>query len=252
MDSVENQPPVAVLTRRQQFMAGFRDTLPLVVGAIPFGIIFGAVSVSSGVSVAGTLLMSALVFAGSSQFIAAGLFAQGASAAVIVFTTLIVNLRHMLYSATLAQYLKHLPPRWLVPLGFWLTDETFAVTAPHYLRDASPHKHWYQLGSSLFMYTNWFTCTVIGVLAGQAISAEQTRQLGFEFAMIVTFIGLVVPLVRSRPMLAAVIASGACALLTNDLPNRFGLMLSALVGVAVGVAFSRLQPQKETSQEPSA
>jgi 4-azaleucine resistance transporter AzlC len=237
MVNTGSEPAAIVMTRRQQFFAGTRDTLPLVVGAIPFGIIFGAISVSSGISITGTLLMSLLVFAGSSQFIAAGLFAQGAGAAVIVFTTLIVNLRHILYSATLAPHLKHLSPRWLVPLGFWLTDETFAVTAPYYQRDGSAHKHWYQLGSSVFMYTNWFVCTVIGVLAGQAISAEQTRQLGFEFAMIVTFIGLVVPLVRSRPMLAAVIASGTCALLTNGLPNRFGLMLSALVGVAVAVAY---------------
>ncbi len=128
--------------RRTEFWTGFRDTIPLVIGAIPFAIIFGALSVASGVSPLGTALMSMLVFAGASQFIATGLIKSGATAPIIIFTTFIVNLRHALYSATLAPHMKKLPQRWLVPLGFSLTDETFVVVVSRYNEpDESPYKH---------------------------------------------------------------------------------------------------------------
>ena len=152
--------------RAAEFWRGAQDTLPLILGAIPFGVLFGALAMSAGMTVAATLGMSLLVFAGASQFVAVGLIAQGATVAVIVLTTFIVNLRHALYSASLAPYMRHLPQTWLAPLGFWLTDESFAVVIKRYRTcDASPYKHWYFLGSALAMYGNWQVCTVIGIIA---------------------------------------------------------------------------------------
>src|SRR3972149_9600486 len=107
---------------RATLLAGARDTFPLLVGAWPFGIIFGALAVTSGFSPWGAAAMSAFVFAGSAQFIAVGLSAASTPAAGIILPTFIVNLRHMLYSATLAPHLNKLPRAWLIPLGFWLTD----------------------------------------------------------------------------------------------------------------------------------
>ena len=143
-------------TRKQEFFAGARNTFPLLLGAFPFGLIYGALAVASGLSMTTAMAMSLFVFAGSAQFIAVGLIAAQAPVLIIVLTTFIVNLRHMLYSATLLPYLKDLPQRWRIPLAFWLTDETFAVTVHRFQRDdASPFKHWYQLGSSIAMYLNW-------------------------------------------------------------------------------------------------
>ncbi|MCC7448840.1 MAG: AzlC family ABC transporter permease [Anaerolineae bacterium] len=231
-------------TRRAEFWAGVKDTFPLVVGAIPFGLIFGAVAVTSGLSPAAAQGMSLFVFAGSAQFIGAGLVAGGASIPVIVLTTFIVNLRHALYSASLAPHMKHLPQRWLIPLGFWLTDETFAVVIQRYNQpDDSPYKHWYFFGSDLFMYVNWNICTLIGLLAGRAI--PDASKLGLDFAMVVTFIGIVVPLVKNRPMLVSVIVAGLTAVITNPLPNKLGLMIAALAGVAAGfISESRYPPVK--------
>ncbi|HUS17963.1 MAG TPA: AzlC family ABC transporter permease [Chloroflexia bacterium] len=221
-------------TRAQEFWAGARATVPLIIGAIPFAIIFGALSSTSGLSAGGALAMSALVFAGSAQFIAANLVAGGTSVALILLTTLVVNLRHILYSATLAPYLKHLPQRWLVPLGFWLTDETFVVVVTRYRQpDAAPYKHWYHLGSALFMYGNWLLCTALGVLAGQYI--QDPQNWGLDFAMIVTFIGMLVPFVRNRPVLVAVLVAGLIATLTYSWPNKLGLIAAALAGVTAGV-----------------
>jgi 4-azaleucine resistance transporter AzlC len=238
-------------TRRSEFWAGVKDTIPLEIGAAPFGIIFGAVAVTNGLSPAGAMAMSAFVFAGSAQFIASGLVAGGASAAVIILTTLVVNLRHALYSASLAPHMKHLPQRWLAPLGFWLTDESFAIVIARYTQpDPSPYKHWYFLGSAIFMYINWNVCTYIGLRAGQAI--PDPSRFGLDFTMVVTFIGIVVPLVKSRAILIAVVVAAITGVLANQLPNKLGLMVAALLGVGAGV-FSeyyllRHQPKTEAVQ----
>ena len=228
-------------TRRGEFWNGFKDTFPLVVGAIPFGIIFGALAVTGGVTPGGALAMSAIVFAGSSQFIAAGLVAGGAPLLIIVLTTFVVNLRHALYSASLAPYMKHLPQRWLALLGFWLTDESYVVVIAHYAReDASPLKHWYFLGSAVFMYSNWQLCTLIGIVAGQAI--PNPSAWGLDFAMVVTFIGMLAQFVRNRPALAASATAGLCALLAHGLPNQLWLLLAAVMGIAAGVIVESLTP----------
>lgn len=228
-------------TRTSEFWRGFRATIPLVVGAIPFGIIFGALAVNSGLSAGAAAAMSAFVFAGSSQFIAAGLFGSGAGLAIIVLTTFVVNLRHSLYSVTLAPHMKHLPQRWLAPLAFWLTDESFLVVAERYRQpDASPYKHWFFLGSAVFMYVNWNLCTWIGIFAGQTL--PNPASWGLDFALIVTFIGMVAPGLRSRPVAASVLTAGMTAILLAGLPNRLGLIAAALAGVAAGMLAERIAP----------
>ena len=111
-----------------------RDTFPLLLGAFPFGLIYGALAATSGLGTAAGMAMAALVFAGSAQFIAVGMVAAGVPVVIIILTTFIVNLRHLLYSATLLPHLRHLPQKWRIPLAFWLTDETFAVTVRRFQR----------------------------------------------------------------------------------------------------------------------
>jgi 4-azaleucine resistance transporter AzlC len=227
-------------TRRAEFLRGVRDTLPLILGAIPFGLIFGAIAVNAGLSPATTMGMSLFVFAGSSQFIGATLFGQGVATILIIVTTFVVNLRHMLYSATLAPHMRHLSQRWLLPLGFWLTDETFAIVIARYNEpDSSPHKHWYYFGSAISMYINWNLCTLIGLIAGQAV--PNAREWGLEFAMVVTFIGLIVPMLKDRPLVIATAVAGVAALLANGMPNKLGLMIGALLGVIAGMAAESLR-----------
>lgn len=233
-------------TRRSEFIAGFKDTFPLVLGAIPFGIIFGALAINAGLSPAAAIGMSLFVFAGSAQFIGAGLVGQGAALGIIVLTTFVVNLRHALYSASLAPYMKHLSHKWLLPLGFWLTDETYAVVIRRYQReDESPYKHWYYFGSALFMYINWNLCTLLGIVAGQQL--EGLADLGLDFAMIVTFTGIVVPLIITRPMLLCALAAGVVGVLANNVPNKLGLMIAAVVGITVGILAEILQNRRASA-----
>ncbi len=220
--------------RRAEFLAGVKATIPLVIGALPFGIIFGALSISAGISPAGTMALSLFVFAGSAQFIGVGLVTAGASIPVIVLTTFVVNLRHALYSATLAPHVKHLPQRWLLPFGFLLTDEAFVTASTHYAEPGDPtQRHWYFLGSELLLYVCWQLFTLIGIIAGTQI--KDAASWGLDFAMSVTFIGMLVPLVKHRPALAAVVVAAITAVLTNTLPNKIGLIIAALAGVAAGM-----------------
>lgn len=228
----------AVRSRRQEFWHGVRATFPLVVGAIPFGVLFGALAVNNGLSAAAAGAMSALVFAGSSQFIAAGLVGSGTNLLLIVLTTFVVNLRHALYSVTLAPYMKHLSQRWLAPLAFWLTDESFLVVVERYRQpDVSPYKHWFFLGSALFMYINWQFCTWIGILAGRTL--PNLGDWGLDFALIVTFIGMIAPGLRNRPVAASALVAGAAALTLARLPNQLGLMVATLAGVLAGTFAER-------------
>lgn len=214
--------------------------LPMLLGAMPFGIIYGSLAGAAGLDAWQTIGMSVLVFAGSAQFIAVSLLTGGATLAVLWLTTLVVNLRHALYSATLQPFVRHLPKRWRVPLAFWLTDEAFAVVQQRYARtDTSPHKHWYFLGAGLAMYVNWIGCTLIGLLFGQAV--PNLAAWGLDFAMIATFVGIVVPMLRNRPQVAAALVAAVTALIFHGLPYKLGLLAAAFAGIVVGVLLERLQ-----------
>ncbi len=218
--------------RRQAFLDGARATIPLIVGAIPFGILFGTLAGPSGLSVTATLAMSLFVFAGSAQFIALGLLASGAGVGIIVATTFVVNLRHLLYSAALVERVKHLPHRWRMLMAFGLTDETFAAVSNRLLNEEQQDTaHWFYLGSFLAMYGNWQLCTWLGVGLGEAF--PDMTSWGLDFAMSVTFIGMVAPYLKSRPMWICVITAGAMAMATWQMPHKLGLIVSALTAICL-------------------
>jgi len=226
--------------RLREFTSGAKDMIPLLLGAAPCGPVLGAVAVGGGLSPAAVMGFSLCVFAGSAQFVAAGLFAQGMSVPLIILTTFVVNLRHALYATSLGPYLKKLPRRWLLPLAFWLTDETYAVTIRHFqAAPDNPYRQWYQLGSSVAMYVNWQIWTAVGLFAGTRLSG--LSEWGLDFAMAVTFIGIVVPLVRSLPMLLSAAVAGTAAVLLKGLPSNLGLLAAAVAGIAAGALAESLR-----------
>jgi 4-azaleucine resistance transporter AzlC len=226
-------------SRKQEFLKGARDTLPLVIGAIPFGIIFGTLAGGAGLSPWGAMGMSLFVFAGSSQFIAMGLIGAGTAWPMIVLTTFVVNFRHLLYTATLLPYLRRLPPRWQAALAFGLTDETFAVAVGRWIgTDGSAFKHWYQFGSMIFMYTNWNICTLLGIAAGRLLRG--IGGWGLDFAMIAAFMSIVIPYLKNRPNYCAVLVSGIGAMAFHGLPHKLGLIVATLLGIAAGITAETL------------
>ena len=228
---------------RKELLGGIRAELPITVGVIPFGLIYGILAVSAGLSPLLAVASSMIVFAGSAQFIGAQLIGVGAPALVIWATTFIVNLRHLLYSAALGPHAAHLPRRWQVLLSYLLTDEAYVVTALHYdeRHAPSPYRHWFWLGAGLTLWTTWQLSTMAGVFFGTQVPESWS----LDFTLALTFIGMVVPLLRFRPNLAAALIAGAVAVLTFSWPYKLGLMFAAMCGIAAGVLFERRTGVKE-------
>jgi len=136
-------------SKNEIVLAGVRAESPLLVGVFPFGLIYGALALSSGLAPFPAQMMSSIVFAGSSQFVAAQLIHDSAPGLVIVLTIAVVNMRHMLYSASVAPYIEHLPTRWKALLAYLLTDEAYAATIIHYEEEGfTPTSHWFFLGAA--------------------------------------------------------------------------------------------------------
>jgi 4-azaleucine resistance transporter AzlC len=220
---------------RASFWAGVRAELPILLGVIPFGMIYGVAATGAGLSDWQAQAMSSIVFAGSAQFIMAQLFGQHTPALIIVLTALLVNLRHVLYSASVAPYLQHVPGRWKGALAYLLTDEAYAVAIVH-LQYARPHpaRHWYFLGAGLALWTTWQLSTAGGILLGAAIPASW----GLDFALALTFIALVVPALRDWPSVAAALIAGVTAVLGHNWPLQLGLLAAAAAGIGAGLAMA--------------
>ena len=174
------------------FLAGWRDELPIVLGVAPFGMIYGLLALSAGLSHGTAQAMSSVVFAGSAQFIAAQLIRESSPAGVIVLTVFVVNLRHALYSASMAPHLRALRPGWKAGLAYLLTDEAYAVAITRYLRDAgrsevSPYRHWYVFGAGLTLWAAWQWSTAAGIFVGARVPASWS----LDFTLALTFIALV-------------------------------------------------------------
>ena len=228
----------------KNFWAGARAEIPLLIGVFPFGMIYGALALNAGLSASAAQSMSSIVFAGSAQFITTQLVHESAPGLVMVLTIAVVNLRHMLYSASLAPYLASVSTRWKVLLGYLLTDEAYAPTAIHYEKEGvTPWGHWFLLGAGLALWTNWQISTGLGIFLGTAIPESWS----LDFALPLTFIAMVVPVLKNRPAVAAAISAGAVALVAYSLPYKLGLILAALVGITVGTVLEGRKSPKGTS-----
>ncbi len=223
---------------KNEFWNGVRAEFPLLIGVFPFGMIYGALALNAGLSTSASQLMSSIVFAGSSQFVTAQLVHDAAPALVIIVTIAVVNLRHMLYSASLAPYLHDLSLRWKALLSYLLTDEAYAPTIIKYEREGiKPFSHWFLLGAGFSLWFTWQVSTALGIFLGTAIPEDWP----LDFALPLTFIAMVVPILKNRPMVASALSAGVVALLAFSLPYKLGIILAALTGILVGTILESRQ-----------
>jgi 4-azaleucine resistance transporter AzlC len=227
----------------KQFWEGVRAEIPLLIGVFPFGMIYGALALNAGLSKPAAQMMSSIVFAGSAQFITSQLVHDAAPGFVIVLTIAVVNLRHMLYSASLAPYLASISTRWKILLSYLLTDEAYAPTVIKYEREGiTSFSHWFLFGAGLSLWSTWQVSTAFGIFLGTAIPESWS----LDFALPLTFIAMVVPVLKNRPAIAAALSAGVVALLAYSLPYKLGLILAALVGIAVGTFLEGRKTPGET------
>ena len=223
---------------RREFISGVKAELPLLIGVIPFGMIYGVLAIAAGMPAGAAQAMSAIVFAGSAQFISTQLYSTATPWLIIFITAVVVNLRHALYSASVAPYLKCLNPRWKWVLAYLLTDEAYAVAITHYQQtedtldcDRPDSRHWFFLGAGLMLWTTWQLSTAVGIFLGAQVPASWS----LDFTLALTFIAIIVPTLKGRPSWAAALAAGATAVLFFALPYKLGLILASLVGIGVGL-----------------
>ncbi|MGE8207638.1 AzlC family ABC transporter permease [Heyndrickxia sp. NPDC080065] len=218
-----------------------KDCLPTVLGYLSIGFAAGVVEKTAGLSLFEIALMSLLLYAGSAQFIAAGMLVSGAPIMSIILTIFIVNLRYLLLSAALAPHFRHLGAWKNTVHGFLLTDETFGVAAS-YLSDKKYASNNWMLGLNLTAYLNWTLANVLGGLLGKWIPHPEA--FGLDFALPAMFIGLVVlqVIARSKLRMDLLVAAGAvlftvCA--SFIVPTGIDVILATVVAAALGVVIER-------------
>ncbi len=231
---------------RADLRAGYLAMLPLWLGAAPFGVIYAVSALAAGLTPVQTLAMSLLVFAGASQFTAVGLIAAGAGPLAISLTTLIINARHLLMTTSLAPHLRGVGPWRRLLLAAQLTDESYAVGIGRYLEGRGSAA--FQIGCNLSLYTCWPLSTIAGIALGQAIPDPAAYGLDLVFPL--TFIGLLVPLLRqpdNRP--GAAIAAALTVIGALLLPGSWYVLLAGAGASALGaLALSRRRaPQGDST-----
>lgn len=221
---------------KSNFLKGAANSTALVIGAAPLGVIFGALVVAQGLPLWFAVIMSAFVFAGSAQFVVVGLMAVNTPISVILLTTFIINIRHALYSIAMVPQLKKESLLTRALVGFGLTDESFAVVSSRF-HDKSINIKYYYFGSMAFFYSAWVIATFAGAYLGNQF--PQLKSLGLEITMIVTFIGMVTPQLKTKPMNLGVACTAMFSIIFHPLPYNLGLVLSTLFGVAIAYAYSK-------------
>ena len=241
MPKAQNSPKASQnLSARSEFWAGVREEMPLIFGVAPFGLVFGVLGLESGLTPWQTILMSSILFGGASQIVFAQLWAAGVPALIVGGSVCVINMRHVLYSASIAAYLRHLPLRWRILLGYLLTDEAYAISIRRF-QHAPPglNQHFHLLGSGTLLWTSWQSSTIFGVLVGGTIPESWS----LSFAIPLTFIAVVAPILKTRADLAAVMTAGTIAIIGQPLPWNSWLIIAAICGILAGWLVSRLNHQ---------
>jgi len=222
---------------RPAFLEGVRDMAPMMLGVIPFGMVCGVGAIAAGASPLAALAMSMIMFSGAAQIVATQLLVAGAPFAVILLSCLVVSLRLLMYSATMAPYLRPLDRRWRNLLSFVLTDQAFAGTLQRFKRsDDLRANASYFLGTGVLLWGTWQIATIAGIVAGQVIPASWQ----LEFVVPLCFLAVLVPLLRDHVSIL-VFAVAAIAIVALDaMPLRLSMICAGLLGIATGVLSDKL------------
>lgn len=218
-------------TPRAEFWSGVRAELPLMFGVVPFGFVYGAVAVQLGVPASLAQAMSSVIFGGSSQFLALPLIVTATPALILVLTVLFVNLRHILYSASIAPYLEKLSAGWKVLLAYLLTDEAYAVAIAQFQKEGdAQHRHWFLFGAGITLWTFWQLSTAVGIFVGAQVPGEWS----LDFALPLTFIAIVVPMLKNRAYVVTAFVAAVGGVLAYSLPYKLGYVVASIAAIVIG------------------
>lgn len=218
---------------RREFIAGLRDSLPLMVSVAAYGLIWGALARQSGLWPLEIVTMSVIVASGSAQFVAVPMIAAGASLGLVVLTTYVLSLRHYLMAASLAPAVQYLP-RWAQALmAYGINDESYALTMARWRQH--PARVAYFFGSASGMYGAWFSSTAVAGLLGVVIG--EPERYGLDFAFPAVFLALLLSQLGERKAVVVAIVAGVLALIfAHLLPGKWHIVAAGL-GASLAGAF---------------
>ncbi|MDW3219471.1 MAG: AzlC family ABC transporter permease [Acidimicrobiales bacterium] len=221
--------------RRAAMAAGVRRIFPLSLIAGPFGLAYGATATANEIGDVDGILASFVILAGAAQIALVDLNGDGAAWYIAVSTAIVINLRFVLYSASLAPSFREFEPRWRFGLTYLLTDQTSVLAIQEFEAHRDPaYRRWFVLGAGVWFTIPWFIGTTVGVLAGGDI--PDWVQIGFVVPLM--FMALLVPALTSRPKLAAAIVGATVAAAAQPLPDGVNIMLGAAAGIGVGTVLA--------------
>lgn len=218
-------------TKHRDFITGAHDSLPILLGVVPFAMICSVAAVSVGLTPIQAMGMSLIVFAGASQLAVLQLMGEGALWLVMVLTAWVINLRFTMYSAALAPYLQKEPLSRKAPFAYILSDQAFGVTMSRFANEMPANPPWYYYGAAMSIWIAW----QVGSIGGAMLGALFPAQWGLDFAFPLSFMALMFAAIKDRPAGIAALVGGVLAVVARGLPYNLGLVLAALLGIGVGV-----------------
>ncbi|GLZ85665.1 AzlC family ABC transporter permease [Pseudomonas sp. BN414] len=229
-------------TRTEAFWAGVRTLIPLTPGVVPFGLVAGVMAIDMGMSPGMTMAMTLLFYSGSAQMAALQLLHNDVLPVAIVMTALVINLRFVMYSASLAPFLHHLPRRWTWPLSYMLSDQSYAICILKLSSgELGRFAHFFYAGTAVTMWVSW----QLSVLAGVYLGASIPSSWSLSFAIPLSFLAILVPSIRSVPSLGAAAVGGVVAVFAVDMPYNLGLVTASIAGIVAGVLIENARQRSQ-------
>jgi predicted branched-subunit amino acid permease len=224
---------MASSTATSAFWRGARDALPFLLVVGPFALLFGVVATEAGFAVLEALAFSVLVIAGAAQFAALQQMSENAPTLIVILTALAVNLRMAMYSAALLPWLGAAPLWQRAVIAYLNTDQTYAMSIAEYERGRCTtlsERVAYFIGLAAPVAPTWYGMTVVGALLGRQIPPA----FALDFALPLTFIAILAPMLRTLAHVAAALTSVVAALALAPLPYNTGLLVAAALAMAAG------------------
>ena len=237
---------------RQEVLAGVRAVAPMLVGVVPFGLVAGATPATTGLGGGVSIGLSTIVFAGASQLAAADVLADGGAALVAVIAACTINLRMLLYSASLAPHLADEPLRRRLLMAYLLTDQAYTVSILRWSGEAAQEAEGgpvadrtrrvpFYLGAAVLLWVNWQICTIVGALVGTAVPED----IPLDFAVPLVFLVLLIPTISTRPAAVAAIVGGLGAVLAAEAgAGHLYVIVGALSGITAGTLAELAQERR--------
>ncbi|MFY9179062.1 MAG: AzlC family ABC transporter permease [Venatoribacter sp.] len=220
------------MQKHNDFWLGVLHIIPLCLAVLPWGLLAGSMAVSTGLTPAQGVAMSAFIFAGAAQLVTISMLAAGSGLLAITVTIFIITAQHFLYALVLRERVSHLPFKQRLPIGFLLTDELFALAV-----GKNKYSFAYLMGAGLIFYLSWLLFTLAGVVLAANIPNLESYHL--DFSIIATFVAIVVPMIKKLSTLVGVLLSLLLSLGFTLLQLEGAVVLAGLLGMAGALATAK-------------